>query len=183
MTIYDFSVTAADGNKVSLTEYKGKVLLIVNTATECGFTSQYDDLQVLYNQHKADGLEILDFPCNQFGNQAPDTVDHISAFCSANFGTTFPRFEKIEVEGPNAEPLYTYLIGQKGFEGFDEGHEIGVQLEAMLQQHRPNYKDEPNIKWNFTKFLVNRKGEVVARFEPTANFAVIDHRVEQLLQE
>ena len=157
MGIYDFTVKDAKGNDVSLKEYEGKVLLIVNTATGCGFTPQYAGLQELYKKYQAEGLEILDFPCNQFGNQAPGTEEEIVTFCTGRFGVTFKQFAKIEVNGANEAPLYTYLKSQKkGIGG-------------------------SNIKWNFTKFLVDRKGNVVARFSPTTTPEQIDAKAKELL--
>ena len=143
MTVYDFKVLNQKGEEVSLEMYKGKVLLIVNTATKCGFTPQYDALEKMYEELKDQGFEILDFPCNQFFRQAPGSDEEINAFCSLKFNTKFPRFKKIEVRGEDAIPLYKWLITQN-----EEGKAKG-------------------IKWNFTKFLINRKGEVVGRFAPT----------------
>lgn len=140
MSIYDYVMKDVDGNQVSLADYKGKVLLIVNTATGCGFTPQYEGLEKLYQQYKDQGFEILDFPCNQFGNQAPGTEKEIVSFCQLNYNVTFKQFAKIEVNGANEAPLYTYLKKQKG----------GLLGSA--------------IKWNFTKFLVDREGNVVDRF-------------------
>ena len=142
MSLYDISVKAKDGRDVSLSDYKGKVLLIVNTATGCGFTPQYTGLQKLYNTYRDKGLEILDFPCNQFGEQAPGTIMEIDTFCALNYGTTFPRFAKIDVNGPDESPLYAFLKKEKS----------GVFLS--------------HIKWNFTKFLIDRKGNVVRRYAP-----------------
>lgn len=143
MNVYDFIVKNQKNEDVSLSQYKGKVLLIVNTATKCGFTKQYDALEKMYEELKDKGFEILDFPCNQFLNQAPGSDEEINAFCSMKFNTLFPRFKKIDVKGDNADPLYQWLITQ---------NEKGKKK---------------NIKWNFTKFLINRKGEVVNRFSPT----------------
>ena len=142
MTIYDFKVRSAKGEEVSMADYKGKVLLIVNTATGCGFTPQYEGLQKLYDKYKDKGLEILDFPCNQFGHQAPGTEEEIQEFCTLKYKTTFPLFAKVEVNGKNEEPLFRYLKSQEG--GF-----LG-----------------DDIKWNFTKFLVTRDGRVVGRYAP-----------------
>ena len=143
MNVYDFKVLDQRGEEVSLSQFKGKVLLIVNTATKCGFTPQYDALEKMYEELKDEGLEILDFPCNQFFHQAPGSDEEINAFCSMKFNTKFPRFKKIDVKGDNASPLYKWLITQN-----EEGK-------------------AKSIKWNFTKFLINRQGEVVARFAPT----------------
>ena len=142
MTVYDFNVLAQNGEEVSLKKYQGKVLLIVNTATKCGFTPQYDALEKMYEELKDQGFEILDFPCNQFFHQAPWTDEEINNFCTLRFNTKFTRFKKIDVKGKNADPLYKWLITQ---------NEKGKAVQ---------------IKWNFTKFLINRQGEVVARFSP-----------------
>ena len=131
-SVLDFTVKDRKGNDVALSEYKGKVLLIVNTATRCGFTPQYEELEALYKAYKDKGLEILDFPCNQFGNQAPGTEEEIAQFCSLNYGTEFPQFKKIEVNGENEDPLFTFLKKEKGFEGFDLNHPIGKILAEMM---------------------------------------------------
>lgn len=157
MSIYDFKVKDAKGEEVDLSVYKGKVLLIVNTATGCGFTPQYEGLQDLYEAHAAEGLEILDFPCNQFGGQAPGTEEEIVDFCQSRYGVTFRQFAKIEVNGENESPLYTYLKAEKG--GF-----LGSK-----------------IKWNFTKFLVDKEGQVVARFAPTVKPEDIEAKIKELL--
>ncbi|MCH5343673.1 MAG: glutathione peroxidase [Acetatifactor sp.] len=157
MSIYDHTVKDAEGNDVSLQDYRGKVLLIVNTATGCGFTPQYEGLQDLYEKYQEKGLEILDFPCNQFGNQAPGTEEEIEDFCQSRYGVTFKMFKKICVNGENEEPLYTYLKSQKG----------GVMGSK--------------IKWNFTKFLVDREGNVIERFAPTTTPEQIDEKVAALL--
>lgn len=157
MGIYDFTVKARDGTDVSLSEYKGKVLLIVNTATGCGFTPQYKGLQSLYDKYKDKGFEILDFPCNQFANQAPGNEEEIHTFCTGRFGIKFPQFAKIDVNGKNESPLYTYLKSQK--KGFFSS----------------------KIKWNFSKFLVTKDGQVVERFAPTDTPEKIDSYIEKLL--
>ena len=179
--VYDFTVKDCRGNDVSLAEYKGKVLLIVNTATRCGFTPQYEELEALYKNYKEQGLEILDFPCNQFGEQAPGTEEEIHQFCTLNFGTEFPQFKKIEVNGENELPLYTYLKSQQGFQGFDKSHKIGELLDDMLSKADPDYASKSDIKWNFTKFLVDREGNVVERYEPTTECDVIEEAIKQLL--
>ncbi len=179
--VYDFTVKDRRGNDVSLSEYKGKVLLIVNTATRCGFTPQYEELEALYKNYREQGLEILDFPCNQFGEQAPGTEEEIHQFCTLNYGTEFPQFKKIEVNGENESPLYTYLKAQQGFKGFDKSHKIGGLLDQMLSQADPDYASKPDIKWNFTKFLVDREGNVVERYEPTTECVVIEEAIKKLL--
>ena len=165
--IYDFKVVNDEGQEVSLADYKGKVLLIVNTATRCGFTPQYKELQALYAKYHAEGLEILDFPCNQFGNQAPGSIEEIHQFCTANFDITFPQFDKVEVNGPDESPLFAYLKSKKGFGGFDTSDKMGKLLDGMMKKRDADYAKDPSIKWNFTKFLVSRDGTVVSRFEPS----------------
>lgn len=182
-TVYNYSVKDRKGVEVSLKEYKDEVLLIVNTATKCGFTPQYTELEELYKKYHKQGFEILDFPCNQFGDQAPGTDEAIHEFCKLNFGTEFPRFKKIKVNGDEAEPLYKFLKEEKGFAGWDETHELTPILEKILSEADPDYKKKSDIKWNFTKFLINKKGEVVARFEPTAKIELIDKEIAKLLAE
>lgn len=157
MNIYDYSVKAQDGSEISLADYQGKILLIVNTATGCGFTPQYEGLQNLYEKYQSQGLEILDFPCNQFGHQAPGSDEEITTFCQLRYGVTFRQFKKIKVNGEGEDPLYTFLKSQKK----------GVMGN--------------NIKWNFTKFLVDRQGNVVARFAPTVTPEQIDEQINELL--
>ena len=179
--VLDFTVKDRKGNDVKLSEYKGKVLLIVNTATRCGFTPQYEELEALYKNYKEKGLEILDFPCNQFGNQAPGTEEEIHNFCTLNFGTEFPQFKKIEVNGENEDPLFTFLKKEKGFAGFDFNHPIGKILDEMMTKSDPDYTQKPDIKWNFTKFLIDRDGNVVARYEPTHDIKLIEEDIKKLL--
>ena len=163
--IYDFKVMNDEGQEVSLSDYKGKVLLIVNTATRCGFTPQYNELEALYKKYRSEGLEILDFPCNQFGEQAPGTIQEIHQFCTANFDIQFPQFDKIEVNGKNEAPLYTYLKAQKGFSGFDLNDKTGKFMDEMLRKKDADYDKKSDIKWNFTKFLISRDGRVIKRYE------------------
>lgn len=157
MNIYDFKVKDNEENLIDMKDYKGKALLIVNTATGCGFTPQYDGLQNLYEKYKEKGFEILDFPCNQFAEQAPGSAEEIASFCNTRFGTTFKQFKKIDVNGKNEEPLYTFLKSQK---------------KGVLGN---------NIKWNFTKFLINKDGEVIERFAPTVTPEKIDKYVSEIL--
>ena len=157
MKFYDYTVKGRAGEDVSLSTYKGKVLLVVNTATGCGFTPQYEGLQKLYDAHKDKGFEILDFPCNQFANQAPGNIDEIQSFCTLNYGTTFPRFAKVDVNGKNASELYQFLKKEKG---------------SLLGS---------SIKWNFTKFLIDREGNVVKRFAPTDTPESIESDIVALL--
>ncbi len=172
--IYDITVKDDLGKDVSLADYKGKVLLIVNTATRCGFTPQYDELEALYEKYHADGLEILDFPCNQFGEQAPGTIKEIHQFCTANFNIKFPQFDKIDVNGANESPLFTYLKAKKGFGGFDLNDQRGRFMDEMLRKQDADYDKKSDIKWNFTKFLVSRDGRVVKRYEPTDKMSDVD---------
>ena len=172
--IYDISVKDDLGNDVSLADYKGKVLLIVNTATRCGFTPQYDELEALHEKYHAQGFEILDFPCNQFGEQAPGTIEEIHQFCTMNFNIKFPQFDKIDVNGANESPLFTYLKAQKGFGGFDLNDQRGKFMDDMLRKQDADYDKKSDIKWNFTKFLVSRDGRVVKRYEPTDKMTDVD---------
>ena len=173
-SVYDFTVKDDTGKDVSLAEYKGKVLLIVNTATRCGFTPQYKELEVLYEKYAKDGFEILDFPCNQFGEQAPGSIQEIHSFCTANFDIQFPQFDKIEVNGAGEHPLYTYLKAQKSFGGFDLNDNLGKLLDDMLRKRDANYDKNSDIKWNFTKFLISRDGRVLKRYEPTEKISDIE---------
>ena len=175
---YDIKVTNDAGQEVSLGDYRGQVLLIVNTATRCGFTPQYEELESLYEKYHAAGLEILDFPCNQFGQQAPGTISEIHQFCTANFNIQFPQFDKIDVNGPNASPLFTFLKAQQGFGGFDSADERGKFMDQMLRRQDADYDKKADIKWNFTKFLVSRDGRVVRRFEPTDKMSNVEMAIE-----
>ena len=157
MSVYEYKVKSQKGEDISLKEYEGKVLLIVNTATHCGFTPQYDGLEALYEKYHEQGFEIVDFPCNQFFRQAPENDEEINHICSLRFNTKFPRFKKIDVNGKNADPLFVYLCTKDG-----------------------KYK---KVKWNFTKFLVNKKGEVIGRFEPTEKPEEIDEHIQKALAE
>ena len=180
MSVYDFKVKAQDGSEVSLADYKGKVLLIVNTATGCGFTPQYDELQDLYDAHQKDGLEILDFPCNQFADQAPGSDEEIHNFCTGRYGITFPQFSKIDVLGENADPLFKYLSDNTAFEGFGKGP-MTVILKAAVKSMDKDYKNNSSVKWNFTKFLIDRNGNIAARFEPTESLDTVKAKVEEVL--
>lgn len=166
-SVFDFSVKTQDGKMVKLDSYKGQYILIVNTATQCGFTPQYEEMQHMYEKFKDDGFVILDFPCNQFGEQAPGSNQEIHNFCTSTFNITFPQFAKVNVNGPDEDPLFTWLKKQKGFEGFDQSNPIGKHLHEAFLKQDPYYAENPDIKWNFTKFLIDREGNVVARFEPT----------------
>ena len=167
-TVYDFTVKDRQGGDVSLSDYRGKVLLIVNTATGCGFTPHYEPLEAMYREMKDQGFEILDFPCNQFANQAPGSDDEIHEFCTVKFGTEFPQFKKIDVNGDTADPLFAWLAGEKPFEGFGKGLKLAA-LQKFADMNNKAFGDKAYIKWNFTKFLIDREGRVVARFEPTVD--------------
>ncbi|QMT41457.1 glutathione peroxidase [Neisseria shayeganii] len=176
-SVYDFTVTDVQGQPVDLSRYRGQVLLIVNTATRCGLTPQYAALQQLHEQYHSRGLEILDFPCNQFRNQAPEDSGEIAQICETRFGVRFPIFEKIDVNGPNEHPLYGYLKQQqpedRGNAGFKD---LLIRLASLGEK-----REGSDIKWNFTKFLVNREGEVVARFAPSVSPEELAADIEALL--
>ena len=180
MGIYDYSVLNRKSEEVSLKQFEGKVILVVNTATGCGFTPHYKDLQAMYDAFHDKGLEIVDVPCNQFAGQTPGTDDEIHEFCSLTYGTTFPQMKKSDVNGENAIPLFKYLKSQQAFKGFGDG-DVAKFMDDMLAKIDPDYKNNPEIKWNFTKFVVDRKGNVVARFEPTADMKEVSACVESLL--
>ena len=180
MNIYDYSVQDAQGNDVSLSKYKGKVILIVNTATDCGFTPHYKELEEMYEKYHEKGLEIIDIPCNQFGGQASGTDKEITEFCKLKYNTKFPQMKKSDVNGSNALSLYTYLKSKKSFEGFGEG-KMAQMMNEFIKKIDENYKDNSDIKWNFTKFVVSKDGEVVARFEPTAQMSDVEEFVVNCL--
>lgn len=179
-TVYDFKVKDMDGKEVSLSDYKGKVLLIVNTATKCGFTPQYEELQAMFDKFKDKGLVILDFPCNQFGGQAPGDIADIHEFCTSKYSTTFPQFDKVEVNGENESPLFAFLKSKQAFKGFGNGEQAKF-MDEMLKKQDPDYASKSDIKWNFTKFLVDSKGNVVARFEPTVSMNFVSTVVSSKL--
>ena len=180
--VYKFSVKDGNDHTVKLKDYKGKVLLIVNTATKCGFTPQYEALQKLYDTYKNQGFVVLDFPCNQFGAQAPGSFRDIHAFCTGNYGTTFPQFAKVNVNGRNESQLYTYLKAQQPFKGFDMNNNIGKFLDERFRKENPDYFKDPSIKWNFTKFLIDRQGHVIDRFEPTADMKDVEAGIKAALR-
>ena len=179
-TVYDFIVKDRMGNDVSLRDYEGKVLLIVNTATGCGFTPHYEPLEAMYADFRDKGFEILDFPCNQFANQAPGSDDEIHEFCTLKFGTEFPQFAKIDVNGETADPLFAYLAGEKPFEGFGKGLQ-NAALNKFAAANNKKYGDKTYIGWNFTKFLIDREGNVIARFEPTVDMEEVKNAVAAAL--
>lgn len=179
-TVYDFSLKDKKGNDVSLEQYKGKVLLILNTATGCGFTPQYEDLEAMYHRLKDKGLEILDVPCNQFGHQAPGTDEEIKQFCTLKFGADFPQFKKSDVNGVNELPLYTWLKSQKPCQGGYEA-KLAAVMEKLYNEANPEPRKKDDIQWNFTKFLISRDGQVIARFEPTVDMKEVEKQTEAAL--
>ena len=180
MGFYDYKVTDNKGGEVSMEQYKGKVVLVVNTATGCGFTPQYKDIEDMYEKHHEAGFEVLDVPCNQFAGQTPGTDEEIHEFCTLHYNTQFPQMKKSDVNGENALPLFTFLKEQKGFEGFGHGPKA-LAMSAMMKKIDKDYQKNPDIKWNFTKFVVDRDGNVVARFEPTASMKDVEKCVQGLL--
>lgn len=182
MSIYNFSVTSMNGLEKSLADYKGKVVLIVNTAGRCGFTYQYEDLQRLYNRYREKDFIILGFPCNQFDNQEPDSNEQIQTSCLLNYGVDFPLFKKIEVRGENAHPIFKYLSTTKPFEGFNKFHPVAKILLPLINEKHPEYlTDDYSIKWNFTKFLIDKNGQVTKRFECTTDPIDMEQDIERLL--
>lgn len=180
MSIYDYKLVDGQGNEVSMKDYEGKVVLVVNTATGCGFTPQCKDIEAIYEKFHDQGLEVIDIPCNQFAGQAPESDEEIHEFCQLHYNTQFPQMKKSDVNGENELPIYTFLKSQKGFEGFGKGPKA-LAMSAMLKKIDKNYKNTSDIKWNFTKFLVNRSGEVVARFEPTQKMTDVKEAVAALI--
>ena len=181
--IYQFSVLDGAGDTVDLSVYQGKVLLVVNTASQCGFTPQYEELQKLYDLYRDKGFEILDFPCNQFGQQAPGTNEEIHEFCTGTYNITFPQMAKIDVNGADEQqsPLYAWLIAKAPFAGFDTTNPIGARLDRMFRSQDSLFDRTPDIKWNFTKFLIDRDGNVVRRFEPYEGYVPVEAALKQLL--
>ena len=180
MGFYDISVTRPDGSQLPMADFKGKVVLVVNTATGCGFTPHYEPLEKMYEKYHDQGLEIVDVPCNQFKGQTPGTDEEIHEFCTLKYNTQFPQMKKSDVNGENAIELFKYLKSQKGFEGFGHGAKA-LAMSALLTTIDKDYKNNPEIKWNFTKFVVDREGNVVARFEPTADMKKVEECVASLI--
>ena len=179
-SIYDFKAESNAGEEVNFADYKGKVLLIVNTASKCGFTPQYDGLEELYKKYNDKGLVVIGFPCDQFGHQEPGSNEEIEAFCRLNYGVTFPLMAKSDVNGEDANEVFKWLYSQKPFAGFGDS-ERGKFMDGMLARNNPEYASNPDIKWNFTKFLVDRKGRVVERFEPVVAPADLESQIQALL--
>ncbi|MBQ6933833.1 MAG: glutathione peroxidase [Clostridia bacterium] len=178
MNIYDFKVKAQDGREISLADYKGKVLLIVNSATGCGFTPHYVELQEMYDNLSGKGFEILDFPCNQFGEQASGSDEEIHTFCINKYSITFPQFAKVDVRGENAIPLYKWLRDNTKFEGFGMSP-AALMMNGIAKKMDKDYKNNGDVKWNFTKFLIDREGNIISRFEPTEPMKEVMKKVEQ----
>ncbi|MDQ8734140.1 glutathione peroxidase [Paenibacillus sp. LHD-38] len=181
MSIYSYELETIKGEQQSMEQYKGKVLIVVNTASKCGFTPQYTDLQKLYGEYKDQGLEILGFPSNQFGEQEPGANSDVQSFCQLNYGVTFPLFDKTDVRDEKAHPLFKYLTEEAPFEGFDTSEPSGKMLNAFLDEKLPHYLLGNSIKWNFTKFLIDREGNVVKRFESTYEPLDMRAEIERLL--
>ena len=179
-TIYQFRAESNDGGEVNFADYKGKVLLVVNTASKCGFTPQYDGLEMLYQKYAPQGFVVIGFPCDQFGHQEPGSNEEIVAFCKLNYGVTFPLMAKSDVNGENANEVFRWLYSEKPFAGFGDS-DTGKFMDSMLSRNDPDYASNPDIKWNFTKFLIDRKGRVVARFEPVVTPEEIDAQIAALL--
>lgn len=180
MSFYDYTVPAADGNEISMKAYEGKVVLVVNTATGCGFTPQYEPIEDMYEKYHDRGLEVLDIPCNQFAGQAPGSDDEIHEFCTLHYNTKFPQMKKSDVNGENQLELYRFLKQEQGFQGLGKGLKA-TGLSLVVKKIDKDYKNNPDIKWNFTKFVVDRNGNVVARFEPTAKMEEVEKCVASLM--
>ena len=179
--LYGFKAVSNQSEEVDFSTYKGKVLLIVNTASKCGFTPQYDGLEALYQKYKDKGLVVIGFPCDQFGHQEPGTNEEIAEFCRLNHGVTFPLMAKTEVNGENASPIFKWLYAERPFAGFGDS-ETAQFMDKMLSGRDPDYASNPDIKWNFTKFLIDRKGRVAARFEPTVPPEQMEECIIELLK-
>ncbi|MBR6294729.1 MAG: glutathione peroxidase [Lachnospiraceae bacterium] len=180
MGFYDQTVTKATGEELSMKDFEGKVVMVVNTATGCGFTPHYKVIEEMYEKYHDKGFEVIDVPCNQFAGQTPGTDEEIHEFCTLKYNTQFPQMKKSDVNGETAIPLFKYLKEQKGFEGFGKGPKA-LAMSALLKKMDKDYKNNSEIKWNFTKFVIDREGNVVARFEPTVKMETIDKFVEGLL--
>ena len=180
MEIYDFKVKKRDGEMLDFATLKGKVLLIVNTATGCGFTPQYEELEKLYREYHDKGLEILDFPCNQFGHQAPGTDEEIHEFCTAKYDTSFDQLAKIEVNGEGAEPVFKHLKEQISEDAEPKGMKNKMAMKA-ISKLTGGSREKGVIKWNFTKFLVDREGKVVGRFGPTDKPEEFEDKIKEIL--
>lgn len=181
MNFYDFNAKDIDGKEINMSNYKGKVILVVNTASKCGFTPQYADLEKLHKEFNESGLEILGFPCNQFLEQEPGNNKEVKSFCEINYGVTFKLFEKIDVRGLTAHPIFKFLCEKEKFKGFDLTKPNGKLLNSILNEKFPEYFIDDSIKWNFTKFLIDREGNVAGRFEPTVDPLDMVENIKKLL--
>lgn len=177
---YDLSVERADGSFQSMADYRGKVVVVVNTATGCGFTPHYEPLEELYEKCHEAGLEIVDVPCNQFAGQAPESDEEIHNFCQMHYNTQFPQMKKSDINGEHAIELFRYLKSQAPFEGFGKGPKA-LAMAALLKKIDKDYKNNPDIKWNFTKFVIDREGKVVKRYEPTYDMKKFVNEVTELV--
>lgn len=181
MSIYDFSFKTSDGDLISLEQYKGKVLILVNTASKCGFTPQYEDLEKLYEKYNKQGVEIIGFPCNQFADQEPGSGSEAKNFCQLNYGVSFTISEKIEVRGKDTDPIFGYLTSQLPFKGFNTENMSAKIFQSFLEEKFPEYLIGDSVKWNFTKFIIDKNGNPVARFEPTIEPMDMEACIKSLL--
>ena len=181
--IYDLKALTSKGQELSFSQFKGKVLLIVNTASKCGFTPQFEGLEALNKKYKDKGLVVIGFPCNQFAGQDPGTDSEISEFCQLNYGVSFLMMKKSDVNGPQTNAIFKFLKSKAGFAGFDPAHPLSKLLDEMLSKNDPDYASKPDIKWNFTKFLVSKDGNEIIRFEPTATPTDMEASIEKLIKE
>ncbi len=179
--IYDFKALKSNGEEMDFAQFEGKVLVIVNTASKCGFTPQFDGLEKLYQKYKEQGLVIVGFPCNQFLEQDPGTDAEISEFCRMNYGVSFPIMKKGDVNGAGELPIFTYLKSKAGFAGFAPAHPLAKVLGDMLSKNDPDYAENPDIKWNFTKFLISKDGTAIKRYEPTVEPDEMEKDIEAML--
>ena len=180
MSFYNLKAVLPNGEEVSMGDYKGKVLLVVNTATGCGFTPQYKELEKIYEDNKDKGFEILDFPCNQFAGQTPGNDEEIHEFCTLKYNVSFPQFKKSDVNGENANEVFKWLTSNSKFNGFGK-NPMALMLKPIVKKMDPDYKNNGNIKWNFTKFLFDRDGNLIQRFEPTEGVDVVERKIAELL--
>lgn len=181
--IYDLKALTSKGQELNFSQFKGKVLLIVNTASKCGFTPQFEGLETLNKKYKDKGLVVIGFPCNQFAGQDPGTDSEISEFCQLNYGVSFLMMKKSDVNGPQTNAIFKFLKSKAGFAGFDPAHPLSKLLVEMLSKNDPDYASKPDTKWNFTKFLVSKDGNKIIRFEPTATPTDMEASIEKLLRE